>query len=272
MIYDPVEEPDFLYDPLQEDPVDEEEEPATWNCGNGIVEPPEECDDGNGDDCDGCTASCQWERAMKVEETAGAGSVEIVPLCLGCPFTIEAWIKMSEGHDIFGVVEIEGLVSLGFSTVSWGFDIKDFMTMAGGLITRLEPDTWHHFALSCVARWAAWDVLIFIDGEGIRYGSNMEEPESWHCGGHIAIGTYLRRVPPHLLLPGTIDDLRISNQGLYVDGETYAPERYLEVRPDTVALWKFNSEDGGVVRDVSGNGYDVVLENGMLVADECHAR
>jgi len=75
-----------------------------------------------------------------------------------------------------------------------------------------------------------------------------------------------------MFLPGTIDDLRISNQCLYQEGETYVPERHLDVRPDTMALWQFNSEDGGAVRDVSGHGYDVVLENGMLVADECHAR
>jgi cysteine-rich repeat protein len=32
-------------------------------CGNGLVEPGEECDDGNTEDCDGCSATCTLEEA-----------------------------------------------------------------------------------------------------------------------------------------------------------------------------------------------------------------
>ena len=30
-------------------------------CGNGVLEPSEECDDGNNDDGDGCSANCELE-------------------------------------------------------------------------------------------------------------------------------------------------------------------------------------------------------------------
>src|SRR5262249_40396434 len=30
-------------------------------CGNGIIEPGEQCDDGNTDSCDGCSSTCQTE-------------------------------------------------------------------------------------------------------------------------------------------------------------------------------------------------------------------
>jgi cysteine-rich repeat protein len=33
-------------------------------CGDGVVCPPEQCDDGNRDDCDGCSATCQVETGL----------------------------------------------------------------------------------------------------------------------------------------------------------------------------------------------------------------
>ena len=42
-------------------------ETTTRECGNGIVESGEECDDGNRDECDGCKSSCEWERALHVD-------------------------------------------------------------------------------------------------------------------------------------------------------------------------------------------------------------
>ena len=34
-------------------------------CGDGIVEPGEECDDGNTDDCDGCTSTCTLDGGLR---------------------------------------------------------------------------------------------------------------------------------------------------------------------------------------------------------------
>ncbi|KXZ41216.1 hypothetical protein GPECTOR_644g757 [Gonium pectorale] len=38
-------------------------DPACWRCGDGVVDPGEECDDGNILDGDGCSAGCKWIRA-----------------------------------------------------------------------------------------------------------------------------------------------------------------------------------------------------------------
>jgi hypothetical protein len=68
----------------------------------------------------------------------------------------------------------------------------------------------------------------------------------------------------------TVDEFRISSAVLYTYDVAFTPDRRLGVGPDTVALWNFNQEVGGVIPDVSGNGHDAVLVDGTLVADECH--
>jgi hypothetical protein len=68
----------------------------------------------------------------------------------------------------------------------------------------------------------------------------------------------------------TIDQLRISNDGIYGVHEDFTPGIGLGVREDTVALWHFNQEVDGVIPDISGNGHDAVLVGGTLVPDGCH--
>ncbi len=47
---------------------------ATATCGNGVLEPGEECDDGNTTPCDGCSPTCQVERC-------GNGTIECKEEC-----------------------------------------------------------------------------------------------------------------------------------------------------------------------------------------------
>jgi hypothetical protein len=68
----------------------------------------------------------------------------------------------------------------------------------------------------------------------------------------------------------TIDELRVSSDGIYSADVPFTPERRFSVRPDTVALWNFNKTVDGIILDVSGNGYDAVLGDGHLVPDDCH--
>jgi len=37
---------------------------SCWTCGDGVIEGAEECDDGNTDDRDGCSATCRWESTV----------------------------------------------------------------------------------------------------------------------------------------------------------------------------------------------------------------
>jgi cysteine-rich repeat protein len=52
--------------------------PAT--CGNSIVEPGEQCDDGNTTPGDGCSATCQLEKNQKSPDFDGNGRVDILDL------------------------------------------------------------------------------------------------------------------------------------------------------------------------------------------------
>jgi len=49
-------------------------------CGNGVVEPPEQCDDGNNDDGDGCAADCTMEHDVPAATSTG---VLLLALILG---------------------------------------------------------------------------------------------------------------------------------------------------------------------------------------------
>jgi hypothetical protein len=121
--------------------------------------------------------------------------------------------------------------------------------------------------LSGWAEFDGWAVSHFLDGNGDYGGFGWSDVPPSPCVGSIIIAG---SVSPETMF-GTIDDLRISNQALFTWETTpFTPELHPSVRPDTVALWNFNEEIGGVITDISGNGHDAVLVNGTLVPDDCH--
>jgi cysteine-rich repeat protein len=92
---------------------DHPEEPVIAVCGNGIVEGSEECDDGNADECDGCTSLCRRERAMQVDSSPGARTAGPVP-CQQCPITIEMWFRVDNVSDgLFSLFSIPQYMSIG---------------------------------------------------------------------------------------------------------------------------------------------------------------
>lgn len=52
---------------------------AKTDCGNGVVEPPEQCDDGNNNDDDGCNFACTIEK--EDDYVCGNGILEGVEDC-----------------------------------------------------------------------------------------------------------------------------------------------------------------------------------------------
>ena len=54
---------DTIYDPAIDTSSDtsSEEDASTGTCGNGTIEGAEQCDDGDTDDCNGCSNECRWE-------------------------------------------------------------------------------------------------------------------------------------------------------------------------------------------------------------------
>jgi cysteine-rich repeat protein len=54
-------------------------------CGNGVVEFPEECDGGNAVNCDGCTSFCAIESCSPVEACPGGVNCHPTLGCIACP-------------------------------------------------------------------------------------------------------------------------------------------------------------------------------------------
>jgi cysteine-rich repeat protein len=57
------------------------EETVSLDCGNGEIDSGEQCDDGNTEDCDGCSGSCQDESLMPDGDDDSA-----IDACDNCPF------------------------------------------------------------------------------------------------------------------------------------------------------------------------------------------
>ena len=81
--------------------------PAAPICGNDVVEPPEQCDDGNTDDGDGCSSIC---------------TVEPVPSCTGADFDPDAVLAGHTSVFSWNTLNINGNVDLKCSG-SAGFNL-----------------------------------------------------------------------------------------------------------------------------------------------------
>jgi cysteine-rich repeat protein len=236
---------------------------TTGECGNGVEEPGEQCDDGNDDDCDGCTSDCEWARALHVDGgVLGASVVEESIPCLPCPFTIEVWFRVDDEHGLWDLFDIPS-----YAHSSFGAHAHDYSTFMGGGTDGgwwdgIAPGTWHHWAASCFLNMEGATQSTFIDGEWNGAVGSAEHLPS--CSGPMSIADALSS-----LSGGSIDDLRFTGRALYMWSD-FLPSRHLSASTDTVALWNFNQEIDGVIPDVSGNGHDAVLVDGTLVPDDCH--
>jgi cysteine-rich repeat protein len=238
-------------------------------CGNGVVDEGEGCDDGDDDDCDGCTRLCEPELAMHVEHDMPGATVDAdVAPCVTCPFTVEAWFRSDDYERMVPIVEQEGTMGLAAGLVFFEFYAAYFVSASwhGGV---LEPGEWHHAALVCFHDEEGWWLSAFADGVTTGGIGGLPGPTPWGCDEPLYIAHAIGSDPDAYV--GTLDDLRISSECLYEwSPDGFVPERYLGVRPDTVALWDFDRVVDGVIPDISGNGYDARLGSGRLVADGCH--
>lgn len=272
---DPDDEPEIIED------IAEEEWPATTEgCGNGVVEDEEECDDGDLNDCNGCSSECRWQRAMRVEGGIRGAYVasDLVPP-LTEPLTIEAWFKLDR-------ISMFPTQSILFQPLCYSFSVQvrdvtgnvafyySGHSISGGaqldVEGSLEPSTWHHMALTYGLFDEVWEDRLFLDGHQIYSQIISGWERGWDCEEELTLAGIQNTSDPtgDAVFWGAVDDVRYSDAALY--DEDFTPERRLEVRPDTVALWSFNQEIDGVIPDISGNGHDAVLVEGTLVPDDCH--
>jgi cysteine-rich repeat protein len=258
-------------DGTSSDPAPDE---ATGVCGNGLVESPEECDDGNADDCDGCSNECRLEQALGLESGTGARA-ESDDLCLPDLFTIEMRFRSTtnagscyllQQQDCFSVSTTHSLDLLWIENRFCSDPISPRPCFSTSYRLSVDPGSWHHLAVTFGCYWDtdSCDHVVYVDGEPVGEAFGSSESPSWHCLGPVTIG-----VPPEGSACSTIiDDVRISDRVIYTT--SFDPPATLDPDSDTVALWSFDSEDGRIA-DLSRNGHDLLLEDGRLVPDECHS-
>jgi cysteine-rich repeat protein len=253
-------------------------------CGNSTLDSGEECDDGDLNDCNGCSAVCEFERAMSTSTggygawrdagTGGAGSGEYAGPCLTNSMTMEAWLRIdtSTGGMQAMFMQFWGYVlyiNPNAGQVEWQFhktpsanEYKD-VPVPGGIAL----GTWHHVAVAREIIGSSWNIRTYWDGVLLDTDTSRPSSMTWCCEGDIAIaGTY----PPKVSRPyyGLVDEIRLSDAAIYTS--SFTPESRLSVATDTVAFWDFNSEVSGEYIDVTGNGHDLTVVDGVLVADGCH--
>ena len=250
------------------DPLDEMISPGT--CGNGIVEGTEECDDGDDDDCNGCSTMCTGEMAMRVSGTERGAVInsEMVPPSVLSPFTLEFWFRLDEEDSQLTILNDAGTVYIavrpegflfsfpysgGWSDIGW----------PGGIS---EIGCWHHFAFTTQHEGDMGRYTAFLNGmESFRSDSDYTHIGLF-TGRTIEIGNMSEGIGA-----GTLDDIRISNVALYAPSSApFTPERRLQATDNTIALWDFDSVEDDVIHDASDRGHDAVLLNGILVPDDCH--
>jgi cysteine-rich repeat protein len=244
------------------------EEPVP-GCGNGIAEGAEECDDGDDDDCNGCTTTCTREMAMHVEGREPGALILSgeVPTSVESPFTVEFWFRLDEPGSTLSVLNAGGpaYVAVGVDEYLWTFCDVDWFSgeWPDG---SLEIDTWYHFAYATWHEGPLRFFAIFLDGEVIGGTGVDVEPTGLFSGTAVEMGNMIEGIGS-----GAMDDVRISDDALYTSSSApFTPARRLEATAGTVALWDFDRVVEDVVPDVSGNGHDAVLLHGRFVPDECH--
>ncbi len=148
-------------DPTTDDPTMVMTTTPDPECGNGIVEDPEQCDDGNLDPGDGCDADCtetvdttEWvdvvPGAAEVEESGqgiavdGAGNIVVVGYIVDTVDDPDIWIRKYDtaGTEVWTTV-IDA--SMGLDDRGYGVDIdaNDNIAVAGDIgVGESSSDTW----------------------------------------------------------------------------------------------------------------------------------
>jgi hypothetical protein len=148
----------------------------------------------------------------------------------------------------YGVSLMEGKIAFGVSNGS----VTE--TLCGTL--PVDDNQWHHIALT--RNVSSGLIRIFIDGEldvevvgpigdiSYRDGRTTQEPDQ---DPYLVLGA--RKLDQGLAYNGWIDELRISNIIRYVETFT-RPENPFTSDENTMALYRFNTGYGNVIRDLSG--------------------
>ena len=227
-------------------------------CGDGVVEPPEQCEDGNDDPCDACVG-CQ-RRSHYVMDGGGGHHVAFAdspdaPLRLAeGPFTVEFWGRMDGGNDWLGI-DRRGNPNIGWRMSARGRSV--YAGAFGGVTVEgqglgLIGTGWHHFA------WTYDGVVTRVYLNGARVGET-EPGDRWIRAVDEPVtigGLRLGDGSMTYFATGRFDEIRVSSVARY-DAD-FEPARRHQVDAQTLALWHFDEGGGDRVVDASPFGHDGV--------------
>ncbi len=121
---------------------------------------------------------------------------------------------------------------------------------------QIPAEQWTHVAIT----WDGTNVGMYADGKegnpSVKAGNALNATADTFKAGRRERGG-----DTHSIFDGLIDEVRVSKVIRY-DGDYAVPIEAFEPDGDTVALYHFDEETGGEIRDFSKNGVD-----GKLMGD-----
>ena len=200
------------------------------NCGNGVVDPGEECDDGNRIALDGCGETCLLETSVVLVLLDSRGPYTLRSVRIGRDGTLDLQDKYLLGQEASNVVELnkkfESVVACGhhlYVAVEWSGKIVHLTVDSQGLFTKIKASRCvkaHSLACDCEAG------LLFATS---RHSASAYSPLALHT---YSLGDEGRLVK--------IGEMSIWPEGPSSEVEPFwalALQHSLLIRPGTNNLW-----------------------------------
>lgn len=234
-------------------------------CGNGGIDPGEQCEDGNVAKCDGCE-SCERRSWMTLPARASATVAGIAAALPRGSMCVEAWAQVGAVGDAV-IASSYGAGNNGAFILRCGAGRLAFANEAGGPVveaaaagTACGDGQWHHFAGCRSVVGATLTNTVFLDGQ-LRATAS---------GSAATLGANAALVLGGLTygadgLAGAIDEVRISSTLRYAGA--FVPARRLAADAATVGLWHLDEGTGTTFADASGNGYTGAVGGGGWAVD-----
>jgi len=232
-------------------------------CGNGVIGPDEECDDGNTNPCDGCDA-CRVPRYATIGgSTRTTNTVNWTPG--SSDFTFEAWVYPIGAEGAWFGAGARTASDFVWAGVTGG-RVRFEVALETGVVQRLTGNTnvvdgrWHHVA---VQRFSIWGLAIWVDGNLDAFAYPTVSQRSIDGDRRLWIGSDGETTPAE----ARIDDLRVSTVRRY--RTVFAPSRLIDSDGNTLALYRFDEPSGGELVDASGNGRTLSVTGLSRAAADC---
>jgi hypothetical protein len=171
---------------------------------------------------------------------------------LAAPMTIEFRVNLDHAEGEMHVLSHHEYSGSGYQLGLYDDRIDFRLYREGGRWLgqgRVTPGQWHHVA----AQWDATGYWLYLDGSRVTDGTLDWWPADYAGPLRIGAASYSEA----FFFQGLVDEVRISRGLRYSDDFDVTGEPVV-VDADTIALWRFDDEDGQVVSDVTGQ-HDGVL-------------